>query len=592
MGPVDVAALLAEDAAQDGKGPFRFGENIEVDLGFEAGSWVTVPGGDRVWRLRVASSGAHSLSFIFSEYDLPAGAELYLYNDDQSWVFGQFNTLNNKPNGQMAVRPLAGEAVTLEYFEPAWVERPGALRIGTVVHDYKDIHKIFDSELGPDGNCEIDVNCPQGVGWENQVRATTRLLIGGILCTGSLINNTANDGTQLYISANHCGSMNNAIFQFKYQRPGCGTGIAPTSFTVQGSTQLAASSPLDYRLARINPTIPANYDAYYAGWDRTGAVPASTATIHHPGGDPKKISLDNNPPAKSGTQWRIVQWDLGVTEGGSSGCPLYTPQGRFIGQLCCGAAFCGFPFDDFYGRLDAQWSQIASHLDPLGTGQTTLDGFDPAGGPTGVDIAAILPASVNALNPGLAQNVSIIGTGFTPASIVKVNGSPVTAIPAAYTVVNSTLISLDMPQVASLGTATISVEVGASSDSGTINVIAPALPQLQAGNGSEPVSAFTAGGIDVTMSSQVGDLFLLFWSPSAIASTLPGIVSFEIGNNFAQLFHVGNYTIPAKAWDLVHLPLGSAPPLTAFHLEGVVIRASGLVYPVDTSNKQHCQILF
>jgi hypothetical protein len=149
-----------------------------------------------------------------------------------------------------------------------------------------------------------------------------------------------------------------------------------------------------------------------------------------------------------------------------------------------------------------------------------------------------------------------------------------------------------MPQVASLGTATITVEVGASSDSGTINVIAPALPQLQAGNGSEPVTAFTFGGIDVTMSSKVGDIFLLFWSPNAIPSTMPGVVSLEIGNNFAQLFHVNNYTIPAKAWDLVHLPLGAVPPLTTFYLEGVVIRAGGLAYPLDTSNKQQCQVLF
>jgi len=593
MAPVDVAALMAEDAAQQGKGPFRFGADLPVDLGFEAGSWFELPGGDRVWRLRVASPGAHSLSFIFSEYDLPAGAELYLYNDDHSWTFGQFNVLNNKPNGQMAVRPLAGQAVTLEYFEPAWVEQPGKLRIGTVVHDYKDIHKMFDESLGAEGNCEIDVACPQGIGWENQARAVTRLLIGGILCTGSLINNTANDGTQLYISANHCGSMNNAIFQFKYQRPNCSSGAPPTSFTVQGSTQLGASSALDYRLARINPTIPASYEPYYAGWDRSGSFPANTTTIHHPGGDPKKISKDNHSPQKSGSQWRIVQWDLGVTEGGSSGCPLYTPQGRFIGQLCCGAAFCGFPFDDYYGRMDQQFTQIAAHLDPLGTGAVTLDGFDPSGGTGGgLTVTGILPAQIDALVPGSVQTVSIIGSGFAPTNVVEVDGTPLSGIPSPLTVVNSNLITFNMPQVASLGSKTVTVKQGGDSDSGSINVVAPALPKLQAGNGDEPVTAFSLGGMDVTMSSQVGDMFLLFWSPSDQPSTLPGVVDLEIGNNFASIFQVGTWTIPAKGWDLQHLSLAGAPPVTTYYLEGVVIRAGGLAYPVDTSNRQECQVLF
>jgi hypothetical protein len=591
--PVDVAALLAEDALQGGKGPFRFGADVPVDLGFEAGSWVALPGGDRLWRMRVESSGAYSLSFVFSEYDVPAGAELYLYNDDHSWTFGQFNVLNNNANGQMAIRPLAGDAVTLEYFVPAYLEQPGKLRIGTVVHDYKDVNKLFDGGSGAEGACEIDVACPQGVGWENQVRATTRLIIGGILCTGSLINNTANDGTQLYISANHCGSLGNAIFQFKYQRSGCGGGTTPSGYTVQGSTQLASSTTFDYRLVKITSPIPATYDPYYAGWDRTGTPPSSTATIHHPGGDPKKISKDNHPPSKSGLQWRILQWDLGVTEGGSSGCPLYTPEGRFVGQLCCGAAFCGSPYDDYFGRLDAEWGQIAAFLDPLGTGQTTLDGFDPSGGPPpGPTITGILPAAVDALIPGTAQTVSIQGTGFTPTTLIEVDGTLVSGIPSPTTFVSATLMTMDMPQVAMLGPATVKVIQAGLSDTATINVVAPALPKLQVGNGDEPVTAFSFGGMDVAMSSQVGDLFLMFWSPSGVPSVLPGIVAFEMGNNFAAIWEGGTHAIPAEAWKTIHVPLGGVPPLTTLFLEGVVIRAGGLALPVDTSNRQECLVLF
>jgi hypothetical protein len=594
MAPVDVAALLAEDARQAGKGPFRFGENLEVDLGFESGAWSELASGDRVWRLRIASPGALSLSLVFSRYDLPFGAELYAYDDERRSVYGQFNQQNMNPDGGMAIRPVAGEALTLEYLEPAWVERPGELRIATVVHDYRGVLELLESPA-PDGNCEIDVACPQGIGWENQVRAVTRLLIGGVLCSGSLINNTAFDGTQLLISANHCGSLNNAVFYFKYQKPGCGTGSAPTAFTVQGSTQLAGSSTFDYRLVRINPAIPATYEPYYAGWDRSGVAPPSTATIHHPGGDPKKISFDNNPPTKSGSQWRIAQWELGVTEGGSSGCPLYTNGGRFIGQLCCGAAFCGFPFDDFYGRLDAQWSQVASILDPLGTGATGIDGFDPSGGggPTGPDITSITPASVNALIPGTAQSVSIHGTGFTPTTSVKVDGVTLSGLLSPFTVVSSSLITFDMPQVDNLGTVNVEVSHAGGSDTHALTVVAPVVPALQAGNGNQPVTSFTSLGLDVWMSSLPNDVFVLVWSPSGAPSSLPGVLDLELGNAFTAVFAGTTQTISAvQAWNKIHVSLVGLPAFTTFYLEGIVLRATGVVYPLPTSLRQECLVLF
>ena len=594
MRSVDAAVLLEEDAAQP-KGAFRFGDNIEVDLGFEDGVWTDLPNGDRVWRLRIESVGAFSLSFVFSEYHLPSGAELYVYNDDLSTTRGMYNYLNNKPDGQMAIQPVGGNAVTLEYFEPAWVEFEGALRTGTVVHDYRDIIAIMSEPASiADGGCEIDVACAAGAPWQNQIRATARILNGGLLCTGSLLNNTAFDGTQLFITANHCGTLGSAIFLFKYQKSGCGSGGAPTSSTVQGSVQLATSSGIDYRLVRITPSIPASYDPYWAGWDRSGAFPTNTVTVHHPNGGPKKISFDNDSPQKSGTDWRIIQWDLGVTEGGSSGCPLYNQNGRFVGQLWGGAAFCGFPFDDFYGRLDSEWSQVASHLDPIGAGSTTIDGWEiGGGGPSGPSIVAISPSTVNALIPGSTQTISIIGSGFTPTTTIEVDGVILSGIPAPFTYITSTLMTMDMPQVDNLGVVNVKLTEGALSDTAQMTVVEPALPQLQAGNGDQPVTTFSFSGIDVTMSSQVNDLFLLFWSPSGSPSTLPGFVDLEIGSGFASLFSVANFTIDStQAWNTVNLPLVGVPPLTTFFLEGTVIRAGGLAFPVDSSNRQECQVLF
>lgn len=467
---VDVGAFLAEDALAGKDAPFRFGATLPVDLGLDgAGQWTALPGGDRVWRLRVASPGAFSIGLLFGDFALPPGAQLWVFDDSLAHVLGAYDERNNKANGEFAIEPVPGEAVTLEYLEPRAVAGQGLLRLSGVVHDYRDLYALIDKGAGPGdaaGACNNDVNCPEGAPWDAQSRAVTLLIIGGGLCTGSLINNTANDGTQYFISANHCGSLNNAVFRFGYEKSGCGSGSAPTNKTVQGSTQKAASSSLDVRLVEISEAIPASYSPFYMGWNRGTSAPPNTLTIHHPQGDVKKISFDYNAPVKSGTQWRIVQWDDGVTEPGSSGCPLMDNAGRFIGQLYGGAATCSFPYDDYYGRLDSSWNTVKAWLDPLNTLATTLEGFDPAGG-GGLPpaIAGISPASVQAFQPAL---VTLTGSNFSGATTVSVGGINLTT-PGGFTVASPTSITFTPPAPAVLGAQGVTVTT-ASGTSNSVNL--------------------------------------------------------------------------------------------------------------------------
>ena len=83
----------------------------------------------------------------------------------------------------------------------------------------------------------------------------------------------------------------------------------------------------------------------------------------HPSGDVKKICFENDAPYQSSTGgaqvWWINAWELGVTEPGSSGSPLFNQDHRIIGQLYGGAAACSGSVNngayDFYGRFDVSW---------------------------------------------------------------------------------------------------------------------------------------------------------------------------------------------------------------------------------------------
>ena len=85
--------------------------------------------------------------------------------------------------------------------------------------------------------------------------------------------------------------------------------------------------------------------------------------------------------------WRINDWQMGVTEGGSSGSPLFNENGHLIGQLWRGSAACSGTNDnggyDEYGRFDVSWdagttvaTRLREWLDPSNTGEVIIDQFE------------------------------------------------------------------------------------------------------------------------------------------------------------------------------------------------------------------------
>lgn len=538
---VNRAELLAEDEAAP-KGAFRFGVTLPTDVSMDdAGVWQTLPNGTRVWRLRFESPGARSLSFLFSRWQLSEGAELFLYNDERETVRGAYTWLNNKPNGQMAILPTPGQAITIEYIEPAGVSAPGEIEISGVVHDYRDFYAL-DAEVQPSrgGSCNVDVNCSQGNNWRTQIDATVQTILGGFVCSAMMINNTANDGRQLVMSANHCGSMSNAVFRFNYQRSGCNSGGSPTNQTVQGSSQLATSTSSDFRLAVINPTIPVSYGATFGGWNRGSGAASNTVGIHHPSGCPKKISFDNHPPTRLGSFWRVNDWDLGTTEGGSSGSPLFDQNGRFIGQLYGGFAACGNNSWDEYGALNAYWNSVRTHLDPLNTGVVTLDAYDPGALPMALN--SVSPSTIENLIVGSAETITLSGTGFQASSSILIDG---VAAAGTFSYVSPTTMKLQWEPVNALGAHTVTVmNTDGQSSSKTVTVVGNAAPTLQIGNG-EPLNTF-AGFSDLVVGGQPGDISYVVASTSGFPSVLAGKINLQLGNNFTSIFPIGTYVVGAN----------------------------------------------
>lgn len=381
----DVEFYRADDEAR-GHRPLRYGALVDVDLSLADGAWTELADGSRIWRMRVASEGAFSLALEFETLDLPVGAQMFVYSDQDPALLGAYTDENEHYDGSFVFEPYPGSEMLLEIDVPAGAVDP-VVDVMSVIYDYRDVYGLMEGSVVVGGalkttGCLVDVNCPEGNGWDNQKRATMRTLSGGALCSGALINNTAQDETNYVLTANHCGQGTNTVFRFGYERPSCRSGSAPTTMSVSGASLLTTNSTYDNRLMRINAAIPASFNPYYAGWTRTTTNSTFAFSMGHPSGGPKKISIDGNGSSGSSNDW-IVNWSVGMLEGGSSGGPLFDQNGLVRGPACCVTNFtCGLQ-TAYYGRFDRFWNSnnLAQWLDPIGSGAQSVDGLDPNGPP-------------------------------------------------------------------------------------------------------------------------------------------------------------------------------------------------------------------
>jgi len=410
---LDLAAIQAEDAVNDQYKEFayRFGIERTVSLSPENSGYWSVENEKNVWRLGIHAPSAKAVSFLFTRFNLPKSATVFIFDKEQTHFIGGFDYRNKQANGMLATGLVYGEEVIVEVSIPETIELSSLdIEIGQIVHAYRGINSKFEEvkygrgPFGTSGSCNINVNCPEGDDWQVEKKSVALIIGGGsAVCTGALINNTNNDGHPYFLTANHClgGGVGNWVFYFNHEASGCSGNSGPTDQSVSGASIVASNGGSDFGLLEINNgnTIPSSYNPEWAGWDNSDneSTVTSATGIHHPSGDLKKISHDEDGPYhanQSGAAvWYIDEWEDGTTEGGSSGSPLFNQDHRIIGQLYGGAASCQNQSGaDWYGRFGVSWdgstasTRLRDWLDPNNTGVTTLDGhgsvvysFDAAG---------------------------------------------------------------------------------------------------------------------------------------------------------------------------------------------------------------------
>ncbi len=398
---IEPELLLAEDHMKkmEGPGPLRFALPFDVQVNPDThGTWELVPGG-AIWRLRVVAPGATDLNFGFGNFWLPKGATLHVASLTEAYFQGPYTADDNRDHGQLWTPVVPGDEAMIELFVPDAAEY--ALDLVRVGSGYRDLFRRDPATKS--GSCNVNVICPLGDAWRDQIRSVAVYgTSGSTFCTGTLVNNVAQNKRPFFLTANHCeitsSNAASVVTYWNYQSSSCSTvGGGTLNQSTSGATWRASNYASDYTLLELSSQPAAAYNVYYAGFDaRTTTAPASSIGIHHPNTDEKAISFNDDAlttvnscigTGGTSTHWQVNNWEQGTTEPGSSGSALFDPATKLVvGTLSGGSAACGNSLSDCYGKMSYHWGVgMSTWLDPNSTGTRYVAGLN--GGSTGGNLA-------------------------------------------------------------------------------------------------------------------------------------------------------------------------------------------------------------
>ncbi len=396
---LDYASLFQADRAREitGQAPqFALPHEQSITPATD-GIWERVNMNTQRWSLRVSCENALSMNMGFGRFNMPSSGSMLITDGTGDFRVRPFTADDNKSHGELwtPVVP-GGEAIieiTVKNEERALIVK--GIELTSINPGYRWVHDA--AGRGSSESCNIDVVCPEGDPWWNEIPSVGVYTLNGYLtCTGVMMNNTAQDQTPYFLTANHCGvtssSDSSIVVYWNHQNSYCrtpgssdsgGNGNGNFSQFTSGSTMRATRSYTDFTLTELSSNPNAAWGITYSGWSRASSASLG-AGIHHPEAAEKRISFPDTVQG-SGEYWD-VNWGEGRTAPGSSGSPLYDGNHRVVGQLCCGSSYCPNDLNDYYGRsLYQSWdgsssSSLSSWLDPVGSNPTGIDSLVPGGG--------------------------------------------------------------------------------------------------------------------------------------------------------------------------------------------------------------------
>jgi hypothetical protein len=361
------------------------------------------PGRDSCYELIVKTTQRNSAFYIGLAFETNSDGVLQLTNLSNNQLLEPLVHINKNKTHSWLSRTLDVDSVLVKVcFQNQTAPN---ITLGKFYVEHS-LPNLDDDRFGLALPCHVNAACNEANPYEEMRRSTCRIVMaheeGLGYCSGTLVNNTAADGTPYILSAFHCPYFLTPIytlwrFDFHFKSPACeNPPEAPSFLSFYGCDYVAGRLESDFLLLRMHENVSPGHGLFFSGWNYSpDSIPASGFMFHHPRGDIMKFSADSDPLELIRTiiNWGMgvitppnhhirANWDLGTMEKGSSGAGVWNAEKHLVGQLHGGAANCETLFRSNFGRFAMSWNQgdhaetrLVDWLDPLQLEPVKWDGM-------------------------------------------------------------------------------------------------------------------------------------------------------------------------------------------------------------------------
>ena len=354
-----------------------------------------------VWAAPARSEDATAMRIHFTGVDLAEGAELYVHNE-LGQAYGPYTGKGPFGDGEFWSDTMAGSDLSIQVHGSETAMAGSTFTVAELAHIGPGFRAarglvpepfVSSSDTScTDATCVVNGTCANSGDWSNidLARNSVAHIIfsdrgSQYICSGGLLaDDDPSSEVPLFLTANHCISRGkvartmNTYFQYRTRTCEiCDDYVFDPG--PSGATILASNRSSDYTLMRLSGSPP--WTAYFAGWSDSDVAYSNGQRLYrisHPKGAPQSYS-EHIVDTGRGTcsSWPRGDWiysrdDIGATQGGSSGSPVFNAAGQVVGQLSGGCGTNVYEDCDSQsnatvdGSLAAYYDEVAAFLSPGG----------------------------------------------------------------------------------------------------------------------------------------------------------------------------------------------------------------------------------
>lgn len=405
------------DTTTEGNFAFIYADIVPCTVSMTNGN-ITSTSIGKVWTLRLSIPNAKNVGFTFTQFNLASNAEMYIFNESRTILKGGIKQEYFTTASNLTISSITGNAIIIYIVEKNnFGTFQSTIAFSEAAAGFEDIEdlngtttsaSINSGDFSAQGTtscftpacCMDHIQCyPSKL---NSARSVARISIPRpnnriALCTGTLINNEANNGRAFLLTAFHCIDANDnrtleqneidaflrAGFQFQFWRATCGVGMDNRGIEFNGATLRASNRATDMALFELINAPGVGDNVNYAGWNRQTSPSSNSSSfiIHHPRGFNMRYTQTSQVKDYlfNSNYWQAYYSNGAVTRG-SSGAGLFNENNQIIGQLRGGWSGCAFlAFSDRYGKIDRSWTGGGTNTTRLSNWLSPAQNLNSAG---------------------------------------------------------------------------------------------------------------------------------------------------------------------------------------------------------------------